>query len=136
MSNCVFCAILNKEIPARVIAENENALAFLDVNPISDGHTIIISKKHYKYLSETPVEVLSDMIKLCHEVGNKIANSSLKPWGFNYLSNEGKIAGQEVMHIHMHVIPKYGKEEGFKFGLEKNHYVNNDLDYIQKQINK
>ena len=74
MSNCVFCAILNKEIPARVIAENENALAFLDVNPISDGHTIIISKKHYKYLSETPVEVLSDMIKLCHEVANKIAN--------------------------------------------------------------
>ena len=79
MSSCVFCAILNKEIPARIIAENENALAFLDVNPIADGHTVVISKNHYKYLSETPTEVLSDMIKLCHEVANKIANSSLKP---------------------------------------------------------
>ena len=136
MSSCVFCAIFNKEIPARIIAENENALALLDVNPIADGHTIIISKNHYKYLSETPTEVLSDMIKLCHEVANKIANSSLKPWAFNYFPNEGKLAGQEVMHIHSHVIPKYGKQEGFKFGLAKNHYVNNDLDYIYKQITK
>ena len=60
-------------------------------------------------------------------VAHKISKSKLKPWGFNYLCNENKIAGQEVMHVHMHVIPKYGKDEGFKFGKCKNIFVN-DID--------
>ncbi len=136
MKDCVFCGIVAKEVPARIIGENKNALAFLDVNPISDGHTVIISKKHYRNLAETPDDVLTDMISLCKTIANKIDNSKLKPWGFNYLSNQGKIAGQAVMHIHMHVIPKYGKDEGFKFGLAKNKYVNPDLDKIAEIINK
>lgn len=78
MSSCIFSSIVKKEIPARMVAENKNALAFLDVNPIADVHTVIISKNHYKYLSETPIEVLSDMIALCHKMANTIANSSLK----------------------------------------------------------
>ena len=118
--DCVFCAILKGEIPAKIVGENANSLAFLDINPFSDGHTVVIAKQHYKYFSETPKEVLADMVSLCKDVANKISKSKLKPWGFNYLCNEGSIAGQVVMHVHMHVLPKYGKDEGFKFGEAKN----------------
>ncbi len=132
--SCVFCDIVNKKIPAFVVAENKNAIAFLDINPIADGHTVVISKKHYANLRECPDEVLSDMIKLSKEVANKISESKLKPWGFNYLSNDQKIAGQEIMHIHFHVIPKYGKHEGFKFGIGT-HYVD-EVKKVYELLNK
>lgn len=132
--SCIFCDIVSKKMPAYVIAENDNALAFLDINPISDGHTVIISKKHYANLRECPEEVLSDMIKLTKIVANKISDSKLKPWGFNYLSNDQKISGQEIMHIHFHVIPKYGKNEGFTFKIGT-HYVD-DVKKIYTILNK
>lgn len=134
--NCVFCGIVDHVIDAKIIVETDKSLAFMDINPLADGHTVIISKKHYQYFSETPIDVLQDMIALCHKVANKIAKSSLKPWGFNYLCNEGKIAGQAVMHVHMHVIPKYGKDEGFKFGLAKNRFVNPSIEDVYKKIIK
>jgi histidine triad (HIT) family protein len=78
-NNCIFCKISRKEISARIIKENEHAIAFLDVNPISDGHTIVIPKEHYKNLSETPKEVLSDVVGLVKDVANIINESALKP---------------------------------------------------------
>ena len=77
--DCVFCGIVKKEVPARIIAENDKAMAFMDVNPAADGHTVVISKEHYRCFSETPVDVLQAMVELCHTVANKISNSKLKP---------------------------------------------------------
>jgi histidine triad (HIT) family protein len=114
---CIFCNIINKSIPAKIVGENEKAIAFLDANPISDAHTIVIPKNHYKDLSSCPVEDLKAVIELVHQVSNKIKKSKLDPYGFNYLSNEGSIAGQEVMHLHIHIIPKYAKHEGLKLSV-------------------
>lgn len=100
-------------LPSYKLCENEHAIAILDVNPISDGHTLIISKKHYQNFSSCPDEVLSSMSLLSKQVANKLFNSPLKPWGMNYLSNENAIAGQVINHFHIHVIPKYSKNEGF-----------------------
>ncbi len=113
MNDCIFCKIINKEIPARIVADNKNAIAFLDVAPCSDGHTLIIPKKHYKNLSSTPKEVLADVMSLAKDVVEIIEKTNLHPYGYNYLSNEGDVAGQLVFHFHLHVIPKYGKNEGF-----------------------
>jgi len=77
--SCVFCEIVKGQIPAKIIGENEKAIAFMDVNPISDGHVIVISKQHYPCFSETPVDVLQSIVALAHLVANKIANSKLKP---------------------------------------------------------
>ncbi len=114
MSECIFCKIANKEIETNIIAENELAIAFLDTSPVSDGHTLIIPKKHFRNFSETPEEYLTAVSNLAKEVANKIKCSKLDPWGFNYLSNEESIAGQVIFHFHIHIIPKYGKDEGFK----------------------
>lgn len=133
--SCVFCEIVKGQIPAKIIGENEKAIAFMDVNPISDGHVIVISKQHYSCFSETPVDVLQSIVALAHLVANKIANSKLKPWGFNYLFNEGKIANQAIMHVHMHIIPKYGKNEGWKGTKCANTFVS-DIDEVYQKILK
>lgn len=138
MGACVFCSILNKEIPAKIIAENEHAMAFLDVNPVSDGHTLVISKKHYPNFSSCDPIVLQSIVALAQKVACAINESKLRPWGFNYLCNEGSIAGQEIMHIHLHVIPKYAKNEGFqvKTGLKYLHDIEENYKEIVKTYEK
>jgi histidine triad (HIT) family protein len=77
--DCVFCKIVNKQIPAKIIAENKNAIAFLDVEPMSDGHTIVIPKKHYANLTQCDKQTLHDVMDLVQEVAVLLKDSSLKP---------------------------------------------------------
>lgn len=116
--DCIFCKIINKEIPAKIILENEGAISFLDVNPITNGHTLVIPKNHHTDLSSCNKQDLNYVIQLVHDVAYLLEGSKLKPWGFNYISNQGPIAGQEVLHLHFHIIPKYAKNEGIKFEKE------------------
>lgn len=107
MENCLFCKITNAEIPAKKIAENDGAIAFLDINPISYGHTLIIPKKHYKNLVETTNEDLNYVLSLAKDICNKLEGLNINISGFNFLSNMNESAGQVIMHFHLHVIPKY-----------------------------
>lgn len=131
--NCLFCKIVRGEVPAKIIAENDHALAFLDINPISDGHTLVIPKKHYQDLGVCDTIALNSVINLAKSISRIIEKSHLDAWGFNYLSNQGAIAGQVVMHFHMHVIPKYAKNEGLEFSAD-NKYLAYDLDKVQKEL--
>ena len=119
-NKCIFCQIVKKQIPALIIAKNNKAIALLDINPVSDGHTIIIPKKHYCDWQNTPPKVLFAIVKLSYKV-IKILNKSLpiKPLGYNYVSNQGKIAGQQVFHFHLHIMPKYKENEGFSLNHGK-----------------
>lgn len=116
--DCIFCKIINHEIPAKIIAENDLALAFLDVSPIADGHTLVIPKNHHIDMGTCFKVDLKAVWDLAQDVSRILEETKLKPWGFNYLSNQGSIAGQEVMHFHVHVIPKYQKHSGFTFSKE------------------
>lgn len=129
-SNCIFCKIIAGEIPCKKIMENKYAIAFLDINPISDGHTLVVPKKHYENYSSCNDNELKGVASLARQVAKLIKNSSLKPNGFNYLSNEGTIAGQEVMHYHFHVIPKYTKDDGFI--LTYKNKINKKVDEVLK----
>ena len=132
--NCVFCDIIKGTISAKIVAENKGAIAFLDVNPMSDGHTLIIPKKHFRDWSSADDETIRDVSLLAKEVAGILMDSKLKPWGINYLSNEGSLAGQAVFHYHLHVIPKYGKNEGFKFSIGT--HVVEPLEQTYKEISK
>lgn len=131
--DCVFCKIVLSKIPAKVLGETDHALAFLDVNPVANGHTIIIPKDHYENLSSTPSATLNEVMQLTSSIAKKIMNSALDPWGINYLSNQGSVAGQEVFHFHMHVIPKYAQGEGFGFKTNKVNLEKIDVVYQQLQ---
>lgn len=112
-ADCIFCKIVKKEIPAKILLENEYAMAFLDVNPIANGHCIVIPKKHINNLMVCDNdEILYETMKMVRQVAKILDASKLQPWGINYLSNQGPMAGQVIYHWHFHVIPKYAKNEG------------------------
>jgi histidine triad (HIT) family protein len=108
-NNCVFCAIAAGEIPSFKVYEDEFALAFLDINPFSRGHTLVIPKVHFEGLLDIDGETLSALVGRVREVAARLV-PALGCDGFNILQNNGEAAGQTVRHIHFHIVPRYGSE--------------------------
>ena len=104
--NCIFCKIISNEIPSQKIFEDGNTFAFLDINPASKGHVLVIPKKHYETLVDVPEEELKQLIVSVKKIAQAILKAT-KASGFNVLQNNGKVAGQLVNHIHFHVIPRF-----------------------------
>lgn len=101
--NCIFC---NKIKP---IFENENAIAFFDEFPVSEGHMLIITKEHKETLFDTTYEEKESMFDLLSKCKEYIDNK-YKPTGYNIGFNCGVSAGQSIMHVHMHIIPRYDND--------------------------
>ncbi|MDQ0861371.1 histidine triad (HIT) family protein [Bacillus sp. V2I10] len=135
MSGCIFCKIVNGEIPSAKVFENEHVVAFLDISQVTKGHTLVIPKVH----KENIYELTPDIARNVFEVVPKIANSIKKqfePIGMNILNNNGEKAGQSVFHYHIHLIPRYGKGDGFG-AVWKTHteeYTPEDLKQIASSI--
>jgi len=104
--DCIFCKIVQGEIPCYKIYEDDDFLAFLDIQPISKGHTLIIPKKHYETFEATPAEVLAKMIKIVHKIGIMVKRATNAD-GFNVGLNNCPAAGQIIMHTHFHIIPRF-----------------------------
>jgi len=115
--NCIFCKIANKEVKSYVVYEDDISIAFLDINPLSKGHILFIPKKHYTKISEIPDEELEKLIKsfkkLLKIVEDKISKN------YNIINNCGKLAGQEIEHVHIHIVPRYGNEKIFLWVTHK-----------------
>jgi histidine triad (HIT) family protein len=103
--DCVFCKMVSGQIPYAKVYEDDAVLAFLDIGPISDGHTLVIPKQHVEKLHDCPVELIE---RVCSPLG-KIAAAVAKAMdsdGYNVLCNNGRAAGQLVEHLHFHIIPR------------------------------
>ncbi|KAF2144533.1 uncharacterized protein K452DRAFT_295965 [Aplosporella prunicola CBS 121167] len=107
MAACIFCKIIKGEIPSMKIFESDKVFAFLDIGPLSKGHSLIIPKHHGAKLTEIPDEQLSEILP----VAKRIAKALDCP-DYNVLQNNGRIAHQVVDHVHFHVIPKPNETEG------------------------
>ena len=105
-NDCVFCGIAEGEVPSFKVYEDEQVLAFLDINPFAKGHTLVIPKEHYQGLLDTDDKVLADLITKVKKVAAHVA-LSLGCDGFNILQNNGAAAGQTVRHVHFHIIPRW-----------------------------
>jgi histidine triad (HIT) family protein len=106
MNECIFCKIAAKEIPAAVIYEDEAVLVFMDIGPIIKGHALVISRKHYDPVTDTPDGILAAL----HLTAKRVAQAQMNALGadgVNIMQNNGKASGQEVPHIHIHVIPRF-----------------------------
>lgn len=136
--DCIFCKIIREEIPSKLIAENQKALAFMDIDPVSDGHILVIPKEHYQDFSSCDDEYLVSVMLLAKQIVKILNNSKLNPWGINYLSNEKDIAGQIVKHFHLHIIPKYAKNEGFilENAIDKSKRYLDDINLVFEKIAK
>lgn len=131
---CIFCQIVKKQIPAKIISENELALSFLDIKPVNPGHSLVISKKHYSTIEEIPEEDLVSVILLLKKVAKKI-KENLNYSGYNIQLNNDEIAGQEIAHLHFHIIPRL-KDDGLKLWPQKEYQENEAEQILAKLINK
>lgn len=108
-NDCIFCAIVAGEIPGFKVYEDDFVLAYLDINPFTKGHVLVIPKTHSSGLLDTDDDVLAAVVMRVKKVAAHM-KASLPCDGFNILQNNGEAAGQTVKHLHFHIIPRYAGE--------------------------
>ncbi len=118
--NCIFCKIINKEIPSNIIYETERVLVIEDLHPKAPYHYLILSKKHVEninFIGDDDLGIIADMVAVARDLSKKIRQESnlTEPVAFNLISNNGAAAGQSVFHLHWHFLA--GKDL-YKGGLK------------------
>jgi histidine triad (HIT) family protein len=115
VNSCVFCKIVRKQAPASLVYDDENVLAFLDTRPLNEGHTLVIPKEHYVNVFEAPEELVAHLYRIVRRVALAVKEST-KADGISVIQQNGKAAGQEIFHLHVHVIPRYERQKLLRFG--------------------
>jgi histidine triad (HIT) family protein len=133
-SNCIFCKIANGEIPSYKVFEDHDIIAFLDVNPASRGHTLVVPKDHFSSVVSTPKAILDKAFEVAQLVA-QAEIAQLGATGVNIITNAGKSAGQTVPHFHIHVIPRYD-DDGLKLEFPPKQLENSQMDAIKDSIIK
>ncbi len=105
MADCIFCLIADGKIPSKKIYEDSKVLAFLDINPVTEGHTLVIPKTHYDTISQVPDPELGVIFGVVKKLATNM-KEKLGADGLNIMQNNGKAAGQEIPHFHVHIIPR------------------------------
>lgn len=103
--DCVFCKMAEGQIPVTKIYEDQTLLAFLDIGPVSDGHTLVIPKQHFEKLHDCPPDILGKVSSRLGKIA-KAVTEAMSAEGYNLLCNNGYAAGQIVKHLHFHIIPR------------------------------
>ncbi len=127
--DCLFCRIIESEIPSKRVFEDETAVAFLDINPWQCGHTLVIPRRHVADALSDPT-ALTEIAPALRQVGT-LLQDKLGASGFNLLSNVGADSGQEVFHLHVHVIPRYADNPGIAHMRGE---ITDDLETIHRRI--
>lgn len=127
--DCIFCKIADREIPSRIIFENDLNLAFLDISPISKGHTIVIPKNHYPNLENIPNYELSELYKDVKILATNI-HKKLKIDGYNILQNNFPAAGQVIEHFHIHIIPRNFDDKKFQIKIPRTQASEKELNEV------
>lgn len=134
MVDCIFCKIIREEIPCHKVYESDEILAFLDINPVNNGHTLVIPKKHYENFHDVPDEVLCKMMRTAKKIAPAIFESA-NAQAYNIMLSNGKIAGQEIPHAHFHIIPRF-KGDKFEVHFNSKKYAENEAEKITEKIKK
>lgn len=125
--DCIFCKIIKGEIPCLKLYENEKVLAFLDINPDTDGHTLIIPKKHFKDLDDIDDETLLSINKTSKKI-KKMLEEKLNCDGVSLLQNNGDV--QEVKHYHMHIKPYYKGKKSIEM-IKHSEFIKNPKEIYE-----
>jgi histidine triad (HIT) family protein len=134
--DCIFCKIAEGVIPSHKVYEDDDVLAFLDISQVTPGHTLVISKKHYDNFLTAEKDIMHKVMDVAQRIG-QAQISILGAKGVNILTNVNKEAGQSVFHFHVHVIPRYIRDEGFRIEMKENDKLSElSLPAIASEIKK
>ena len=120
---CIFCMIANHEINSSIIYEDEQVVAFLDLSQVTKGHTLVVPKKHYENVLECDSETLGHVIKITQMLSKRIMER-MNAKGVNILNNCNEVAGQSVMHMHFHIIPRYSENDAIEIKFNESEKQN------------
>lgn len=136
MDNCIFCKIINQEIPSYKIYEDEKIYAFLDISQSTKGHTLIIPKEHVTDIFDYNEELASDVFARIPKIARSIEKAFPEMEGLNIINNNRELAYQTVFHSHIHLIPRYSKQDDFSihFGNHQADYTTEKMTAIQEKI--
>lgn len=138
MENCIFCKIIKQEIPSYKIYEDEKVYAFLDISQATKGHTLVIPKQHVSDIFEYDEVLVADVFSRIPKIARSIEEAFPEMQGLNILNNNRELAYQSVFHSHVHLVPRYSKEDDFSihFGNHQSEYSAEELQQIQHTIVK
>ncbi|KAG7088868.1 hypothetical protein E1B28_012821 [Marasmius oreades] len=131
LATCLFCRIIKGEIPSMKLLETEFSYSFLDIGPLSNGHSLVIPKYHAQKVHELPDEYLRDILPIAKKIA--IAQGAEN---YNVLQNNGKPAHQLVDHVHFHVIPKPNEEEGLVIGWPAKSPAKEELQKVYDEMKR
>lgn len=135
MENCLFCKIAKGNIPSKKIYEDKDVLAFLDIEPATKGHTLIIPKKHSKNILDIEQEELKKISTVSQKIAKHYYNNVPGCKGINIVQSNEAPAQQEVMHYHLHVVPRYENDKRDIWKKMKISKLNIDLDSFREDFN-
>ena len=131
-NDCIFCKIVNGDIPCAKVYEDNSVLAFLDIMPANNGHLLVVSKEHHATFTDIPKHILSDLFVAAQKLANAV-KSATGCDGYNILMNAGEASGQVVMHAHLHIIPKFADDK-WKLDWPQKKYEENEIDEWKKKV--
>jgi histidine triad (HIT) family protein len=136
MNGCVFCDILAGKAPASFVYRDDRISAFMDIRPVNQGHVLVIPNQHAAYLEELDPEDGAQMFRVGQRIAGALRKSGVRCEGVNFVLADGAAAGQEVFHVHLHVIPRWrGDGSGFRFGARmENMPSRGELDEVAGKI--
>jgi len=119
--DCIICQLVNEEIEVTKVYEDDLAIAVMDIQPINPGHLFISPKKHVEFMSELDEELGAHMFKIAMKLANALRKSELKCDGVNLFLADGEVAGQEIPHVHLHVVPRI-RGDGFSLRFAESYF--------------
>lgn len=129
MTDCIFCKIINGEIPSYKVYEDDQVLAFLDLSQVTKGHTLIVPKQHVADIFEYDEVLAADVFARVPKIARALEQAFPEMTGLNVLNNNKEVAYQSVFHSHVHLIPRYSSRDDFSI-----HFGNHQSDYSAEQM--
>jgi histidine triad (HIT) family protein len=120
MTDCIFCKIINRELPASIIHEDDQVIAFMDIQPVNPGHILVVPKIHKEFIAELDETLTFRLFNVGAKINRAIRKSEIQSEGINYFLADGEAAGQEVFHTHLHIIPRF-HNDGFGLNFPQNY---------------
>ncbi len=133
---CIFCEILAGEEPASFLYRDDRCSAFMDIQPVNPGHLLVIPNRHARYLADLDEETGALMFRVAQRLAGTLRQSGVRCEGVNLFLADGAAAGQEVFHVHLHVIPRYD-DDGFGFRFSRAYFElpeRPELDQLSQKI--
>jgi diadenosine tetraphosphate (Ap4A) HIT family hydrolase len=136
MADCTFCAIIAGDLPASVVHRDQVCIAFMDIQPVNTGHVLVVPVEHAAALADLDPDTGAHMFRAAQRIASAVRASGVRCHGVNLYLADGAAAGQDVFHVHLHVIPRYrGDGFGFRYApSNRQRPARTDLDRVANQI--